>query len=186
MVRKLNRLLPCLAALALIWSAGLTQENFEYKELSNFHKVNNQLYRGAQPGSGGLKRLSQLGVKTILNLRDNDSRAAQEQADASNAGLRYFNVPLGRLGRPGDDEMARALSIISNPENQPVFVHCKHGADRTGVVIAVYRITHDGWTSEQAKAEAKRYGMHPWELGMKDYIRDSYKHQVEQSKTAAR
>ena len=66
------------------------------------------------------------------------------------------------------------MSILDTPENQPLFVHCRLGADRTGLIIAVYRIVHDGWTSERAKAEAKHYGMHPWEMGMKSYIHDFY------------
>jgi protein tyrosine/serine phosphatase len=67
------------------------------------------------------------------------------------------------------------LSLINAPENQPIFVHCRRGSDRTGTVIAIYRIDHDGWSSEQAKTEAKRYGMGFWVVGMKDYISDYYR-----------
>ena len=66
----------------------------------------------------------------------------------------------------------RALAIINDPANQPVFVHCKHGADRTGTVVAIYRITHDGWSSEQALHEAKKYGLSWIQFGMKDFIKD--------------
>jgi protein tyrosine/serine phosphatase len=76
---------------------------------------------------------------------------------------------------PSDAEVEQILSLVNAPDNQPVFVHCKRGADRTGTIIALYRIRHDGWTSEQAKAEAKHYGMGFWQLGMKDYISDYYK-----------
>ena len=75
--------------------------------------------------------------------------------------------------------MELVLSIINDPANQPVFIHCQHGADRTGVVIAVYRLSHDGWTSRRARDEAKRFGLKPWQLGMKDYI-----HDYEKRKTA--
>ncbi len=80
-------------------------------------------------------------------------------------GLRYFNVPTGRLGRPSDERIESVLAIINASENQPVFVHCRRGADRTGTVIAIYRIEHDGWTSERAKAEANHYGMGFWHIG---------------------
>ncbi len=86
--------------------------------------------------------------------------------------------------RPDDKDIEQVLATINDPENQPVLVHCKKGADRTGVVIAIYRITHNGWTSQQAKAEANRYGMKPWQLGMKDYIHDFYKQQGKQKRTA--
>jgi protein tyrosine/serine phosphatase len=152
----------------------LAQDEIKYKELPNFHKVSATVYRGGQPKEGGFQRLAALGIKTVLNLRDADERARDEEKEARAAGLRSFNVPLEGLSRPSDAEIEHALVIINAPENQPVFVHCKRGSDRTGTVIAIYRISHDGWTSEQAKAEAKRYGLGFWEVGMKDYIRDYY------------
>jgi tyrosine-protein phosphatase SIW14 len=161
-------------------AAPIRTQDRRYKELPNFHKVNDMVYRGAQPKSGGLELLKQLGVKTVVNLRDDDDRAKQEEASARLAGLQYFNLPFARWGRPQDKEMEQVLSIINNPANQPVFVYCQRGADRTGVVIAVYRIAHDGWTSQQARAEAKRYGLKPWQRGMKDYIKDFYKRQAKQ------
>jgi len=173
--KKPIHFLACVAALALIAPTGLPQDQPDYKELPNFHRVNDTLFRGAQPRVGGLQLLKQLGVKTIINLRDNDSRAQGEAAEAHSLGLQYVNIATGRLGRPDDKDIERALSIITSASNQPVFVHCKHGADRTGVVIAVYRIAHDGWTSKQAKAEANKYGMKPWQFAMKDYIHDFYR-----------
>lgn len=95
----------------------------------------------------------------------------------------YFNVPFQRLGRPADEQVQRVLSIISSPENQAVFVHCQRGADRTGTVIANYRIEHDGWSSERAKAEANGYGMRPWQLGMKDFVRDYYRRRLRPTAT---
>lgn len=154
----------------------------KYDELPNFHRVNDNVYRGAQPKKAGLKLLAGLGIKTILNLRDDDAMAERERAEARAAGLQYFNLPLGRTGRPKDEQVERALAILNSADNQPVFVHCKLGADRTGTIIAVYRISHDGWTSERAKAEAKRYGMHVWEVAMKDYIHDYYQRR-QKSKT---
>jgi tyrosine-protein phosphatase SIW14 len=175
------RILALVLALALITAPALTQDA-SYKELPNFHQVNEKLFRGGQPKPGSIELLNRLGIKTVVNLRDDDDREAQEKFDVEQAGLRYFNIPLGRLGRPDDKDIEQVLSIINNPDNQPVFVHCAHGADRTGVVIAVYRISRDGWTGEQAKAEAKRYGMKPWQLSKKDYISDYYRDQSRQTK----
>jgi tyrosine-protein phosphatase SIW14 len=172
------RLLVSVAVLTLLATPGLTQDSTRHKELPNFHKVSDMVYRGAQPKSGGLELLRQLGIKTVINLRADDTRAKQEEAGARLAGLQYFNFPFERWGRPEDKTIEQVLSIINNPANQPVFVHCQHGADRTGVVIAAYRIRHDGWTSEKATAEAKRFGLKPWQLGMKDSIHDFYKRQT--------
>lgn len=167
-------------------SASFGQDEAKFKDLPNFHRVNEQLYRGAQPKRGGFQRLVQLGVKTVVNLRDDDENARAEEAEARTAGLRYFNVPMGRLGRPSDEKVERALAIINAPEHQPVFVHCMRGADRTGTIIAVYRITRDGWTSERAKAEAKRYGMGFWQVAMKDYIRDYHRRLLRRAGAALR
>ena len=175
-----NRALGSVALLALLVAPIRAQEDRRHQELPNFHKVNEMVYRGAQPKSGGLALLRQLGIKTVVNLRDDDARARREGVDAHLAGLQYFNFPFERWGRPQDKAMEQVLAIINNPANQPVFVHCQHGADRAGVVIAVYRIAHDGWTSQRATAEAKRYGLKPWQLGMKDYIQDFYKRNTPQ------
>jgi protein tyrosine/serine phosphatase len=146
-----------------------------YEELPNFHQVKTKLYRGGQPRKGGIQELVSLGINTIVNLRDDDERARAEGQEAETAGLRYFNVPFGRLGRPTDEQVERVLSLINAPENGIVFVHCARGEDRTGTVIAIYRINLDGWTGEQATSEAIRYGMKFWQRGMKDYIHDYYR-----------
>lgn len=161
----------CLSVV-LTASVALPQRTATYEELPNFHEVNAQLYRGAQPKKGGIKRLAQLGVKTIVSFREGATQAHSEETEARAAGLGYFNIPLREWSRPTDAQVERVLAVLNNAENQPVFVHCRLGADRTGLVVAIYRITHDGWTSERARAEAKQYGMHPWELAMKHYIRD--------------
>ena len=167
----------CLLLLAATVPMSLAQDGAQEndpraRELPNFHQVNARLYRGGQPREGGLGKLAALGIKTVINLRDDDERARAEEAEARAAGLHYFNVPFGRLGRPTDEQVARVLGLINAPANGVVFVHCAKGQDRTGTVIAVYRITHDRWTGERAKKEAEHYGMKFWQRGMKDYIED--------------
>ena len=161
----------------LIWfaPASVAQADSQYEELPNFHRVNENLYRGAQPKPGGFEKLVELGIKTVVNLRDDDSRARAEEIKARAAGLRYFNLPMDDFGRPAEEKVRRVLAVINAPENQPVFVHCKRGADRTGTIVAAYRIEHDGWTSERAISEANHYGMALWQVGMKHYIEDHYR-----------
>ena len=130
---------------------------------------------GAQPQRGGLKKLSELGIKTVINLRGASDDTRKEQAEAEASGMRYFNIPMSGLGRPSDEQMERALAVIDAKENWPVFVHCQRGADRTGVVIAVYRILRNQWTAEQAIYEAKRFGLAGLQFRKKDYISDYYK-----------
>src|SRR5215210_9151900 len=86
---------------------------------------------------------------------------------------RYKELP--GLTRPSDKQIARVVEIIDAPENGPVFIHCKRGSDRTGTIIAVYRISHDKWTANQAMSEARNLGLSWVEFGMKDYISDYYR-----------
>lgn len=176
--------LAAVLALALFTASAQPQERSGHKELPNFHQVNSNLYRGAQPKKGDFEEIAKLGIKTVVNLRGKGEGVLQEEQEVRSRGLRYFNVPFGRAGRPRDADIERVLSIINTPEYQPVFVHCKQGADRTGTVIAIYRITHDGWTSKDAKEEANRYGMHLWEVGMKNYIHDFYLRHSKQTPSA--
>lgn len=172
---SLLRMSAILMVMALVSVTGFSQSEKSYRELPNFHKVNDRLYRGAQPQKGGLKILATLGVKTILNLRGEDENTQVEQKEAKELGLTYYALPMGGLSRPTDQQVEQALAIINNPENGAVFVHCKHGADRTGVVIACYRMRQENQTAEQAKEEAEKHGMSWVQVGMKRYIADYHR-----------
>ena len=145
------------------------------KDLPNFYIVNSNLYRGGQPTEAGVRKLAQMGVKTIIDLRGADERAETEANWAQSAGVKFVNIPLNNWFGPKDAQIEKALSVINAPENQPVFVHCKRGADRTGTVIAVYRIANEGWTAKQADSEAEKFGFGWWQFWMKDYIGDYYR-----------
>jgi protein tyrosine/serine phosphatase len=164
-----------LLTIALLAPLAYSQSESSYSELPNFHKVTEHLYRGGQPRPGGIKRLSDLGVKAIINLRGEDDLSRSEEKEATRANIRYFSVPMAGIGRPTDAEMSRVMAIIDAPENWPVFVHCKHGSDRTGTVMACYRISHDRWDGERATVEARKFGMSWVEVGMRGYISDYYR-----------
>ena len=173
------------AVALLLSSVAVAQNGTKSKGLPNFHQVDESLYRGAQPNEEGIKKLVQLGIKTIINLRDDDDRARAEGVEAQALGLHYFNIPLPDFNRPADRTIKQVLTLIAAVENQPVFVHCRRGADRTGIVVAIYRIEHDGWDSERAKAEAKQYGLGFWQVKMKDYIHDYYQRRLAQKEKAS-
>ncbi len=139
--------------------------------LPNFHQVNERVYRGAQPGTEGWKNLATLGVKTIVDLRMPDEHSTQAEAQAvQSAGMRYVNVPMRGIVAPSEESIAKVLALMNSDSAGPVFVHCRRGADRTGTVIAIYRMTHDHWGNSQAMNEAKSYGMSWTQVGMKRYI----------------
>jgi protein tyrosine phosphatase (PTP) superfamily phosphohydrolase (DUF442 family) len=135
----------------------------------NFGKVNDRLYRGAQPDAAGIRNLKKLGIKSILNLRLTSDVWRAEEAEATANGLTYTNVPMSGISRPTPEQVAKALALIETLPS-PVFVHCKFGCDRAGTIIACYRIQHYHWSSEEALREARHYGISVFAWGMKKYI----------------
>lgn len=139
--------------------------------IANFRKVNPHLYRGAQPDEAGVRHLREMGIGTIIDLRAPSEAGPDEKKTAASAGMAYHNVPMSGFLRPKTESVRAALAIIEKSPS-PVFVHCRYGCDRTGTIIACYRVGHDGWTRGAALDEAKRFGMYPWEVGMKSFVRD--------------
>ncbi|HEX7331408.1 MAG TPA: dual specificity protein phosphatase family protein [Pyrinomonadaceae bacterium] len=176
-MRSLHQALPTVAvALVLLSASASAQDATSYTELPRFHQVSERLYRGAQPREGGLAKLRDLGINTIINLRGVSSRTRAQEAEARALGLNYFNVALPNWGRPQDTHVQRILEIITAPENGRVFVHCRTGVDRTGTIVALYRMTQEGWSSNDALAEAERNGMRRIQFWMRDYAEDYGEH----------
>ncbi len=137
--------------------------------IRNFGRVSPVLFRGAQPDEPGMASLARLGVRTVINLRMPSDTWPGEESAARGHGLAYVHVPLPGLSAPTDAQVAQVLALVAASPS-PVFVHCEHGADRTGTIVACYRMQQDGWTAEQAFAEAKHYGFSPLQFGMRHYI----------------
>jgi protein tyrosine phosphatase (PTP) superfamily phosphohydrolase (DUF442 family) len=122
----------------------------------NFAQISPALYRGEQPTADGFAELKRRGIKTIVDLRTlHDDREL-----LSGTGFQYFHI-YAKPWHAEDEDVVTFLKIVEAPENQPVFVHCQHGADRTGYVVAVYRIVEQGWSAEDAVAEMRTFAFHP-------------------------
>jgi tyrosine-protein phosphatase SIW14 len=143
--------------------------------VSNFGKVNEHYFRGAQPDDGQYEELAAIGVKTVVDLRDDAKRDAKAMAE--HAGLRYINFPIDDKSYPAKDAAGRFLQIVNNPANWPVYVHCAGGRHRTGAMTAVYRMTVDGWDVDRAYREMKDYDFYTaWgHKEMKNYVYDYYR-----------
>lgn len=134
------------------------------ESLNNFYKLNDSVYRSEQPNSAAFLEIEQQGFKTILNLRNDLS----DSDKASGVQIKLLRLPI-RTSKTSIEEIIAALRIIKNAE-KPILIHCKHGADRTGAVIAFYRIIFQGASKEQAIDEMVNgpYGFH---LMFKNLIR---------------
>jgi protein tyrosine/serine phosphatase len=135
--------------------ASIPQTKTAEGEIQNFGKVNDNYYRGAQPGVAGFAHLKKLGIKTVIDLRKDSVREAPEWAKG--AGLQYFNIPMKASTPATPEQTDYFLKLVNDPGNWPVYVHCKGGRHRTGALTAIYRITHDGWTADAAYKEMKQY-----------------------------
>jgi protein tyrosine/serine phosphatase len=139
--------------------------------IGNFHQLNEHVYRGAQPTEEGFQYLAKIGVKTIVDLRENDDRTVREKRMVNEAGMIYVNVPMTGLTPPTDVEITKILALLEDETSGPVFVHCKEGKDRTGAVIAAYRIDHDGWDNVRALKEAMTDHMSFFQIPRQNYIK---------------
>jgi protein tyrosine/serine phosphatase len=138
--------------------------------VGNFQKVDEHVYRGAQPTPEGFSNLSKLGIKLVVDLREPGDRSALESKIVTAAGMKYISVPMYGMETPSNDSVQKVLALLEDNSTGPVFVHCKRGADRTGGVIACYRIEHDGWKSEKALVEARSMGMSWFQKAIQSYV----------------
>jgi len=139
--------------------------------IKNFYQVDQHVYRGGQPSVAGFRYLAQIGVKTVIDLREADARSKKEERVVAAAGMQYVSVPMTGLTPPTEAEITRILGILEDENTGAVFVHCQRGADRTGAIIASYRIDHDRWDNAQALREAKALGMSFFQLPRQSFIR---------------
>ena len=148
-------------------------------QIKNFGCINEKFYRGAQPREKDYADLAAMGVKTVIDLQREG--ADSEQSLVEGQGMKFYRIPMSDKSRPAAEQAELFLKIVNDPENQPVFVHCAGGRHRTGAMSAIYRMTHDGWSADQAYLEMKQYD---FEYGMghsplKRYVFDFYT-QIEQ------
>ena len=165
-------LFPAFLALALFAGcAGKPRGLPASNGILNFDQVSTNLYRGAEPDATGMAGLDRVGIRSVIDLRKVSEVRPGERTEAMGFGMTYTNIPMAGFGRPAASEIEPVLELIRTLP-PPVFVHCRHGCDRTGTVIACYRIRHDGWSLERAMEEARVHGMSPFEAGMESYIED--------------
>lgn len=135
-------------------------------DMENFKQVNAGLYRGGVPSDDQLGELKKLGVKTDITLM-NASVAREreviehEKKTAEGLGMRVINLSLPFNRQPPKAMVDEFLATVTDKAAQPVYVHCIHGRDRTGTMVAVFRMTVDHLSNADALAEMETFGFNP-------------------------
>jgi tyrosine-protein phosphatase SIW14 len=175
-----------LAASALAQNQSLAWTPPSGINIRNFGRLNENYYRGAQPAGLDYEALKTLGIKTVVDLEYSGKDG--EQRNVESLGMKFVRIGMSDHSRPDSGQVDQFLKVVADPVNQPVFVHCHGGRDRTGAMTAVYRMTQDGWTANQALDEMKQYrfGEGIGHGVLKDYVLDYYselKHKQVQTNT---
>lgn len=136
------------------------------KHLKNFYKLDDKVYRSAQPGDEGFHELQSLGIRNVLSFRNYHS-----DDEARGTGIRLFRIKM-EAGEIRTDQVIEALRIIKDADGS-VLIHCWHGSDRTGLISAMYRMVFQGWSKDAAIDELMHggYGYHSLYKNIPEYIR---------------
>ncbi len=133
-------------------------------DLPAFRQVDEGYYRGGQPSPEGIQQLARMGVRTIINLRHHTAQMDQERQRAEQLEMQWVNLPLWYFWHPSDQHIQQFLALVTDPAHRPVFVHCRQGRNRAGIMTAIYRVAYHGWTPKRAYAEGRTYGLVPWNV----------------------
>jgi protein tyrosine/serine phosphatase len=170
---SLQAMLAIVGGLLLSGATSAKSNNaFANVHIDNFGQMDERFYRGAQPKERDFQALADLGIKTVIDLRDD--AVSYEKRDAEAAGMKYINIPMSDSSYPKDEQIAEFLKIVNDPATGKFYVHCAGGRHRTGVMGAVYRYNYYGWDYDKVYKEMKDYDFYTrWGHGaMKDYVAD--------------
>lgn len=157
-------------------AAGFSQSSpskeFPNIKISNFGKMDDRFYRGAQPKKGSYEALKALGIHTVVDLEDTPKD--YEKAEVEALGMKYVNIPMPDKAYPSDDNVALFLKTVDDPETGVFYAHCAGGRHRTGDMGAVYRFTKYGWDFDKVYKEMENFDFYTsWgHSKMKDFVVD--------------
>ena len=163
-----------LAASASAQDAAAPAKNTVNVRIKNFGQMDDRFYRGAQPGKNDYKDLAALGIRTVIDLRDDPE--SYERPLVESLGMKYVNIPMLGKKYPTPEATDAFLKTINDPATGKFFVHCAGGRHRTGAMGAVYRFQLYDWTFDQAYQEMKQYDFYTrfGHQAFKDFVSDYY------------
>ncbi|CAN5772070.1 hypothetical protein BH20ACI4_BH20ACI4_19660 [soil metagenome] len=146
--------------------------DFPAVKIGNFGQMDERFYRGAQPLPTDFQALKDLGIKTVIDLRNDPTDYEKSAVEA--LGMTYVNIPMSGWKTPKDADLEKFMSLVNNAGTGKFFVHCKAGIHRTGVTGAVYRMENYGWDYDKSYNEMKNYNFSWWMVHgkLKTYVKD--------------
>lgn len=153
-------------------TAQFASERISVPGIPDFGKVNDFLYRGAQPTVEGIGQLKKMGIDKVVDLRaELHGEIENEREHVESLGMRLINLPGSGWATPKDEEIAEFFELIREQPRRKIFIHCWLGGDRSGMFIAAYRVAFDGWTPEQAVEEMRAFHyLEFWHPNMRRYV----------------
>ena len=178
-------IIALLFVLSFVFSAAAQTSpgNFPNVKIINFGQMDERFYRGGQPLPDDYQSLKDLGVQTVIDLRNDPTDYEKPAVEA--LGMKYVNIPMSGWKTPKDSQIEEFLKVANNPETGVIYVHCKAGKHRTGVTGAVYRYQNYGWNYDQAYKEMKNYNFSWWMVhgALKSFVKDYYQ-DLQEAKTS--
>ena len=137
-----------------------------------FFEVSPGIYRSAQPQMVDMRDLKEFGIRAILTLNDDEATLVAEKKAARALGIKLIAHPMSGFWSPRDEQVDASLAALQDHRNYPILVHCKHGEDRTGLIIGLHRVQTEGWRAEDAYEEMLDRGFHRILVFLKRYFKD--------------
>ena len=141
-------------------------------DLPNFNRITPGIYRGGRPTDEGLQNLKSSGIKSIINLENVAGSVKNEREIAKKLGLGFMSSPVSWIRPPRDEQVDKILAVMTNPKNQPVYIHCLHGRDRTGLIAGLYRVLIEKMSPHLAYREMKELGFRSFFVTLEYYFRE--------------
>jgi protein tyrosine/serine phosphatase len=184
--KKRHALMALVAILSLAAVSSAQVNSATNVTIKNFGQMDDRFYRGAQPKEKEFKELAQLGIRTIIDLRDDPE--SYEKPMVESLGMTYVHIPMIAKKYPAPEALDLFFKTVNDPNTGKFFVHCAGGRHRTGVMGAVYRFRFYNWDFEQVYKEMKQYDFYTrWGHGaFKDFVEDYYAQIQQQAKGAGK
>lgn len=148
--------------------AKVSEKFYGMPGLSNVGRIAPGVYRGNQPLKEGYLTLKKMGIKTVINLRTQH----RGKSSVESAGMNYMAFPINIVKNLKPEKVQGIIKAMADPNNQPVYIHCALGQDRTGVIVAVYRIEEQGWSPEEAEQEMHDFGFNDMWFNLKKFLKN--------------